>query len=395
MNRFEILTESQAEFRQVYRTTDHLFTLTTLIDHYTTKNKKPLFLCFIDFRKAFDKVDHELLWRKISNYGAGGKFLDIIKLTYEKVKSCVMSKGGLTNFFSYRRGVRQGCLLSPLLFSLYLNDLVECLERNGALGVELRDIRLYAMLYADDLILLAENDYDLKLQMDILGNYTIKWGMEIKRGKTKVIIFNDPMKRKENGIFYSVNNRIIRITKSYKYLGVILNNKHSYKAHVDVIVEKANKCLFTLITKNKEWKGFEPTLLLYLFDHLISPILSYGCKIWGNRRWDDIEKIHLFICKYALGVKKSTPSDGIYAELGRVPLSVTRQIHIIKFAIRSWSLDDKTLVKKAFKVQLHDDIKGHFNWISEVTTIMKDNNMYELQPSMYDIGTRLKEKFYE
>ena len=160
-----------------------------------------------------------------------------------------------------------------------------------------------------------------------------------------------------------------------------------------MIVEKANKCLFTLITKNKEWKGFKPTLLLYLFDHLISPILSYGCEIWGNRKWDDIEKIQLFICKYALGVKKFTPSDGIYAELGRVPLSVTRQIQIVTFAIRSWNLDDKTLVKRAFKVQLHDDIKWHFNWIRKVTTIMKDNNMYELQPLVYDISTRLKKKF--
>ena len=201
VNRFEILTESQAGFRQGYRTTDHLFTLTTLIDHYTTKNKMPLFLCFIDFRKAFDKVDHELLWRKISNHGAGGKFLDITKSMYEKVKSCVRSKNGLNNFFSYTRGVRQGRLLSPLPFSLYLNDLVECLERNGALGVELWDIRLCVMLYADDLIVLAENEYDLKLQMDIVGNYTIKCGMEIHPGKTVVMIFNDPMKRKENDIF--------------------------------------------------------------------------------------------------------------------------------------------------------------------------------------------------
>ena len=69
-------------------------------------------------------------------------------------------------------------------------------------------------------------------------------------------------------------------------------------------------------------------------------------------------------------------------KLGRVPLSVTRQIQVVKFAIRSWSLDAKTLVKKAFKVQLHDNIKGHFNWTSEVTTMMKDNNMYQLQPSM-------------
>ena len=64
-----------------------------------------------------------------------------------------------------------------------------------------------------------------------------------------------------------------------KYLGVILNNKHSFKDIVDMIVDKANKCLFSLIKKSKEWRGFEPGLLLYLFDHLISLILSYGCEI--------------------------------------------------------------------------------------------------------------------
>ena len=118
--------------------------------------------------------------------------------------------------------------------------------------------------------------------MDTLGNYTTKWSMEINPSKTKIMIFNDPMKRKENEIFHSVNNQIIRITKSYKYLGIILNNKHSYKAHVDIIVDKANKCLFTFITKNEEWKGFKPTLLLYLFDHLTSPKRIYGCEIWGK-----------------------------------------------------------------------------------------------------------------
>ena len=172
---------------------------------------------------------------------------------YEKVKSCVRSKSGITNFFNYIRGVRQGCLLSPLLFSLYINDLVNHLETDGAQGVELWDIRLCAMLYADDLILMAENENDLKLQMQALGSYIEKWNMEINPKKSKVMIFNDPKKRKETDLFSTINQRNILVNKSYKYLGVILNTKHSYKAYVDMIVEKANSCLFSLIKKSREW----------------------------------------------------------------------------------------------------------------------------------------------
>ena len=132
---------------------------------------------FIDFRKAFDTVDHKLLWDKLNHYGVQGKFLNI-KSMYEKVKSCVRSKSGITNIFNYNRGVRQGCLISPLLSSLYISDLLNHLE-TGAQGVELCDIRLCVMLYADDPIIVTENENDLKLQMQALGSYIEKWNMGI------------------------------------------------------------------------------------------------------------------------------------------------------------------------------------------------------------------------
>ena len=74
--------------------------------------------------------------------------------------------------------------------------------------------------------------------------------------------------------------------------------------------------------------------------------MSYGCEIWGNHSWDAIERLHFFICKHALGVKSSAPNDGVYAELGRVPLLVKRQIQIVKFANRIKNLYEKYLVKK-------------------------------------------------
>ena len=119
-----------------------------------------------------------------------------------------------------------------------------------------------------------------------------------------------------------------------------------------------------MYTKNREWKGFQPRTSLYLFDHFISPILSYGSVIWGNKEWMEIEKLHLFLCKVALRVKSSTPNDAIYAELGRYPLQLCRQISMIKYAMRLHKIDDCRCAKTTYKMLIFDDAKGYFNWVS-------------------------------
>ena len=120
---YNLLDENQCGFRKGYRTSDHIFTLYTLINHYTKVKNKTFYLCFVNFRKAFDKVSHSVLWTKLLKYGIEGKFMNIIKSMYPHVKSCVRAKSSLTDLFQYKRGVRQGCLLSPILFALFLNDL--------------------------------------------------------------------------------------------------------------------------------------------------------------------------------------------------------------------------------------------------------------------------------
>ena len=154
--------------------------------------------------------------------------------------------------------------------------------------------------------------------------------MEIDAKMTKVMVFNDKSWKNADKYFGCIGSNKIYTTDFYKYLGVTFDNKMSFHKHVSTITEKANKCLWAVITKNLEWKGFQPSLLLYLFDLLISPILSYGSEIWGDNDWVEIERIHLFICKLSVGVKSSTPNDGIYAELGRYPLLICRQIKKIK-----------------------------------------------------------------
>ena len=125
--KFNIICENQTGFRKSYRTTDHIFTLQAIVEHFLNVKKKLLYVCFVDFKKAFDKVSHLILWKKLISYGVGGRFLDTIWSMYSKVKSCVRSNNGLTKLFSCTRGLCQGCLLSPILFAMFLNDLNEFL----------------------------------------------------------------------------------------------------------------------------------------------------------------------------------------------------------------------------------------------------------------------------
>ena len=97
---FSMLEENQAGFRKGYRTTNHIFTLQAIITHFVHADNKKLYACFVDFKKAFDKVSHALLWHKLMRFGLGGKFLALVRAMYAQVKSCVQANYGLTCTFN-------------------------------------------------------------------------------------------------------------------------------------------------------------------------------------------------------------------------------------------------------------------------------------------------------
>ena len=108
----------------------------------------------MDFKKAFDSVDRLKLWYKLGKLGICGKLLNVLKSMYCNVKSCITIDGLKSDYFPNCLGLMQGEVLSPILFSFYVNDFEMEFVKKCNIPVELRDLSLFVLLYADDMILL-------------------------------------------------------------------------------------------------------------------------------------------------------------------------------------------------------------------------------------------------
>ena len=194
----------QAGFRAGHSTVDHVFTLHCIIDFFWAK-KKRLYWLFIDYEKAFDRVERAFLWQKLLDSGVDGRILTVIKDMYRKAKSCVKTGNVCSDYFCCYSGVRQGENLSPVLFAIYLNDLQEYMAERSeglpSLGREARGLgwkredeslmlKMFMLLYADDTTICSESAEGLQQALDALSDYCDKWSLRVNVYKTKVVVFS-------------------------------------------------------------------------------------------------------------------------------------------------------------------------------------------------------------
>ena len=139
---YNVYIEAQAGFRKNMGTVDNIYISNGLITHVLKQNKK-LYCAFVDFTKAFDFVNRDILWYKLIKIGVRGKMLDIIRSMYKEVKSQVKHNNIISPVILSNKGVRQGECLSPFLFSIYLNDLEEEISLKGSDGIDIGMVKLF------------------------------------------------------------------------------------------------------------------------------------------------------------------------------------------------------------------------------------------------------------
>ena len=350
--KYFVLVEAQAGFRANMSTVDDVFVLHCLLTHVLNQGKK-LYCAFVDFTKAFDYVVRDNLWHKMIKLGIRGKMLNIIKSMYAVVKTRVKYDNKLGNEFFCSLGVRQGECLSPLLFSLFLNDLEEMFVSEGYDGLDIDMFKIFMLLYADDIVLFAKSAEELQEGLNLLHGYCIKWKLKINVNKTKIVVFRKGGILPRNLSFY-YDEQQLEIVNKFRYLGLVFTVGGSFSEAQNTLAGQAQKAIFQLNKYLYKFTFLSPRHKLDLFDKLILPILNYGSEVWGFSQANAIERVHLQFCKRLLGEKKTTQNDFVYGELGRTTCITKRYLLIIKFWFKILSCGNTKYIKLVYDMMLND-----------------------------------------
>ena len=403
LEHYSIIGQEQTGFRKGFSTMDNIFTLYGIVDILLSKRKR-LYCGFLDYEKAFDKIDRAMLWHKIIQENICGKMITLIKNMYDDAKSCVMVNDNISDLFSVEVGVRQGENLSPVLFSLFLNDMntflndkmegLHTISKEMSLNflnyidihMYMRDsavfdnpyddvnvfLKLFVLLYADDTIIFAETAKGLQKGLTSVKQYCDIWKLKLNAAKCKVMIFSRGIVRKYPN--FHIGDNVIEVVRDFMYLGIKLNYNNRFNVAQKDLFQRASRAMFALIKKGKTLH-LPLDIMIDLFDKTVVPVLLYGCEIWGFQTIDLIEKLQLKFYKYILILRSSTPSQMVYGETGKFPVSINIKARLLVYWYKLTCVENKNKLSSItynLLYKLHSNGRHMNGYISFVKNTLID-----------------------
>ena len=274
----------QFGFRPKYSTAQTLINIT---ENIRDSLDNGIFSCavFVDFQKAFDTVNHNILLSKLAHYGIRGSMNNWFKSYLSGRKQFVSVNGFDSEMLDMKHGVPQGSVLGPLLFLLYINDLHNSIK--------------YSKTYhfADDtnLLITGKNFYKLQsnLNKDLKGLY--KWllanKISLNAAKTELVIFRKPSWNRPISKIKIAGTRIAPSTNT-KYLGIFLDEFLNGSAHCDQLYTKLRRAN-GMIAKARHHIKHIPEHLKTIYHSIFSSHMIYGCQSWGLRENKFVKKIQV------------------------------------------------------------------------------------------------------
>jgi ribonuclease HI len=277
---------------------------------------------FLDIAGAFDNTTFESITSALIS-----KKVD--SLTSNWITSMLSSRtisttiGSSEIAFSATRGCPQGGVLSPLLWSLVVDDLL----------IKLNKLGFYAQGYADDIVILIKGPFSSTVseKMQIALNSVARWcrlkNLTINPSKTELILFTKNKKLKGQLLQLKLFGETLSYQKEVKYLGVIFDCKLNWTSHLNKVLDKATKLLFTCKSMVGKLWGLKPTFVHWIYTAIVRPIISYAAIVWWNKTLQEsarkkLKKLQHLACLLILGCSNTSPTAAIEVLLDLAPLHI-------------------------------------------------------------------------
>ena len=263
------------------------------------------------------------------------------------------------------------------MFSLFINGLAKKIKEVGR-GVKV-GYRFVRLMYADDIVLLAESKRDLQRMLNAVTEYSRQWRFRVnpKKGKSEVMVFGKNRKEERKWWLAGVE---IGETDMYKYLGIELRSGLSFKAYKTRILREAKRRMMETWTMGMR-KGELPVKdCERVWQALVRPVLEYGAEIWGEVKWNEAEQVQREMGKMILRCSSKMANEVVTGELGWWSLKGRRDLLRLKF----WGkivggMASSRLVKQVYEESRERyDKTGQSRWCKHTHAIMTEIGLEEV-----------------
>ena len=282
-------------------------------------------MAFLDFRKAFDTVWREGLLLAAWNSGLRGRMWRLIDALYDNVQAQVKFGNIETNFFEVAEGVKQGCVLSPVLFCIFIHEFTKMLK-NHEVG---------SLFWADDVVLLANDENELKRMLCLAAQFAEDWKLSFNHDKSNVLVVGQ---RTDKNKLWKLGGKLISEVDSYKYLGVTISRNLSDHGHIHEVTKKGNRIIAYIKSVIDNFDNFNRVYYGDILWRTIAlPSINYASAVWIPGSQSDIDKIEnlqLQMARHILKAPRNTPRAALYGDLGWVPISTIQNSFRVKYFAR-------------------------------------------------------------
>ena len=380
-----IISPLQTGFRKGNSVLDNIYILREIMRIYNNK-KHELFLCFLDLSKAFDSIPTTRLKKKLQSILPESKVLSTIMNILDNKTYQVLYDGKTTESFQLRNGIPQGDSMSPILFNLYINDLLDRFEENENNNdpVNIENMKISILIYADDILLLSQSQHGMIKQIKIIQDYCCDNALKINYNKTKIMIRNPKSKYSSLTISTKDEIKTIEVVNEYKYLGMWFTKNN--RKHLDNLEKSGRKSSFMTTKLLKEFGEINGYLLRDTFEMLTLSKIRYCGEFCFDDNLKNLNKLQYQFYKRFCHLKVTTPNYCLIGEFGIKPI----EVHFYKAALRYWgkivTADENSLVRKIYH-SIYENINEPYyskTWVSKIKKLLHKLQLDELWLKQYD-----------